>query len=141
MSTVSDDFRPDVEGLRAVAVAVVVVVVLFHARFVANIRFAVVLGDYFGAQLGELTPSPLLHFWSLAVEEQFHLVWPALMLLVARRPRQYRRLLVLGVRPLQLVGRHSYAIYLRHWPAHRVAASHWAGRCRPECCSPAGWPE
>ena len=178
---VADDFRPDVEGLRAVAV---IVVVLFHAKFaafeggfvgvdvffvlsgflitrllvkelassgtislrtfwarrarrllpasalvvgatllvgrivlapleqrslaldamaagafVANIRFAVVLGDYFGAQLGELTPSPLLHFWSLAVEEQFYLVWPVLMLLVARRPRQYRRLLlvVLGV--------------------------------------------
>jgi peptidoglycan/LPS O-acetylase OafA/YrhL len=65
--------------------------------FVVNWRFAVQLGDYFGAQLGAANPSPLLHFWSLAVEEQFYLVWPPLMLLVSRRPRHYRRLLSLLV--------------------------------------------
>ena len=65
--------------------------------FVVNWRFAVQLGDYFGAQLGVANPSPLLHFWSLAVEEQFYLVWPPLMLLVSRRPRHYRRLLSLVV--------------------------------------------
>ncbi len=63
------------------------------SAFVANFRFAHTLGDYFGAQLGALTPSPLLHYWSLAVEEQFYLVWPATMLLVSSRPRQFRRLL------------------------------------------------
>jgi peptidoglycan/LPS O-acetylase OafA/YrhL len=65
--------------------------------FIVNWRFAVQLGDYFGAQLGAANPSPLLHFWSLAVEEQFYLVWPPLMLLVSRRPRHYRRLLSLLV--------------------------------------------
>ncbi len=65
--------------------------------FVVNWRFAVQLGDYFGAQLGAANPSPLLHFWSLAVEEQFYLVWPPLMLLVSRKPRHYRRLLSLVV--------------------------------------------
>lgn len=38
--------------------------------------------SYFNA-LGD--PSPLTHFWSLAIEEQFYLVWPVLLLLVFKR--------------------------------------------------------
>ena len=52
------------------------------ALYVSNIRFAAQATDYLQA---ELDPSPLLHFWSLGVEEQFYLVWPALLLLVAGR--------------------------------------------------------
>ena len=75
----------------------VVVDVVAAATFSSNFVFADRLGSYFGAQLGQSTPSPLLHFWSLAVEEQFYLCWPPLLALLARRPRQYRRLVLITV--------------------------------------------
>ncbi|MDT5067611.1 MAG: hypothetical protein QOK02_3766 [Mycobacterium sp.] len=49
------------------------------AVFAANIHFALIGTDYLGSQL---PPSPLQHMWSLGVEEQFYLVWPALFLLL-----------------------------------------------------------
>lgn len=47
--------------------------------FSANWRFAAVGTDYFQASG---PTSPLQHFWSLAVEEQFYFVWPWLMLAI-----------------------------------------------------------
>jgi peptidoglycan/LPS O-acetylase OafA/YrhL len=52
--------------------------------------------DYLAA---ENAPSPVQHFWSLSVEEQFYFVWPILilgMVLLARRYRWNRDLAVLG---------------------------------------------
>ncbi|MDO8390011.1 MAG: acyltransferase family protein [Actinomycetota bacterium] len=53
--------------------------VLSSAFFGANILFADRGTDYLTANLA---PSPLRHYWSLAVEEQFYFVWPALIALV-----------------------------------------------------------
>ena len=44
--------------------------------FGANVHFAAQGADYFNAGL---SPSPVQHFWSLAVEEQFYIVWPLLL--------------------------------------------------------------
>jgi peptidoglycan/LPS O-acetylase OafA/YrhL len=46
---------------------------------VINYRFAASGLDYLQQ---DSSPSPLLHFWSLAVEEQFYFVWPLLILAV-----------------------------------------------------------
>jgi peptidoglycan/LPS O-acetylase OafA/YrhL len=56
------------------------------AMSVSNIRFALSASDYFASVA---SPSPFLHYWSLSVEEQFYLVWPAVLFLAARgrRPR------------------------------------------------------
>jgi peptidoglycan/LPS O-acetylase OafA/YrhL len=51
------------------------------ALSIANIRFAIAAGDYFQSVAD---PSPFVHFWSLGVEEQFYLVWPALLILAGR---------------------------------------------------------
>jgi peptidoglycan/LPS O-acetylase OafA/YrhL len=48
--------------------------------YVSNMRFALQATDYLGSAL---PPSPILHFWSLGVEEQFYFFWPAMLALVA----------------------------------------------------------
>lgn len=61
---------------RAVSIAIDGICAFF---FGANWRSMAVGTDYF--QLGQL-PSPLQHYWSLSVEEQFYFVWPLLTMLV-----------------------------------------------------------
>ncbi|KUI24303.1 acyltransferase [Mycobacterium sp. IS-1742] len=46
-----------------------------NALYVGNYRFAIQGTDYLTAT----DPSPLQHFWSLGVEEQFYLIWPVLI--------------------------------------------------------------
>jgi peptidoglycan/LPS O-acetylase OafA/YrhL len=52
------------------------------SAFAANIHFALTGTDYLGSQ--DL-PSPLQHYWSLGVEEQFYIVWPLAFVLLASR--------------------------------------------------------
>ena len=62
--------------------------------YVANWHFIAESGDYFAQ---DDAPSPFLHFWSLAIEEQFYVVFPLLVLLVLRFARRPVRALVVAV--------------------------------------------
>ena len=81
------------------------------ALYGGNYRFAIDGTDYLAA---DAAPSPLQHYWSLGVEEQFYLLWPALIIGTAWLVHRARRLpsaapylLVLG-----MVGATSFLISL-----------------------------
>jgi peptidoglycan/LPS O-acetylase OafA/YrhL len=58
------------------------------ALYVSNYWFIIGGVGYFG---GHMPASPFQHYWSLGVEEQFYLVWPALILATAWVVRRVRR--------------------------------------------------
>ncbi len=61
---------------------------IWASAFIVNIKFA--FGDSYAA--AQEAGSPLLHFWSLAVEEQFYVIWPFLIYALSKvrwRQRQY----------------------------------------------------
>jgi peptidoglycan/LPS O-acetylase OafA/YrhL len=64
------------------------------AVFLANFHFASLGTNYLTAQA---PPSPLLNFWSLAVEEQFYIVYPAIFLVLVGLPVRLSQRARLGI--------------------------------------------
>ncbi|MCB5200693.1 acyltransferase [Loktanella sp. TSTF-M6] len=81
--------------------------------FASNVFFWRRGSDYFSA---DVETQPLLHTWSLAVEEQFYIVFPVLLWLIAAWRRTSRTLLIAG---LSLA---SFALAVWMVPRHPVAA-------------------
>ncbi|GLZ58282.1 acyltransferase family protein [Micromonospora sp. NBRC 107095] len=67
--------------------------VLASGLYAMNWRLAEQAVNYLQA---DEAPSILQHFWSLAVEEQFYLIWPMLLLVLARTLRRRRHRLDRG---------------------------------------------
>ncbi len=61
---------------------------LSSALFYSNWHFAAEANDYMAMPVGA---SPVLHFWSLSVEEQFYAIWPSLMLVIVWSAANLRR--------------------------------------------------
>ena len=89
--------------------------VLASGLYVINWRLADGSVDYLAA---DVAPSPVQHFWSLAVEEQFYILWPLLLGLIgllARRRTSKRGPMIIG---LSLIAIPSFA-----WSVYYTAAA------------------
>ena len=66
------------------------------AVFCSNLLFWFKSGDYFG---GDSAKMPLLHTWSLAVEEQFYIVFPLFLVLINKflKKKYFSWILAMGI--------------------------------------------
>ena len=74
--------------------------------YVSNYLFAFWQNDY---QNLNATPSPVIHYWSLAVEEQFYIFWPIIIVALWRFGR--RRAVFFGVAGITLLS-FLFSLYL-----------------------------
>jgi peptidoglycan/LPS O-acetylase OafA/YrhL len=92
---------PDAEqGIRAAAL------------YVSNWFFIGQSADYFGA---DIQANPVIHFWSLSVEEQFYFAWPLLLgglAVLARRAGPRGRHLVRGTVAVAMVASLAEALWI-----------------------------
>jgi peptidoglycan/LPS O-acetylase OafA/YrhL len=80
------------------------------AMFVANLHYGLLQTNYFAAS--NLTASPFLHFWSLAVEEQFYVVWPTLVIIAGFLARRWLRPTVFVLAVGATVASYLYSVHL-----------------------------
>ena len=86
--------------------------IVSSALYTANWHFAEQSVDYFAQ---DIEPSPVLHLWSLAIEEQFYVVWPGLLLAVTwlwRRRGEDPRPAIWATLGIVLVGSLALGIHL-----------------------------
>jgi len=97
--------------------------VLAASIYVSNYLFAFWQNDY---QNLNATPSPVIHYWSLAVEEQFYIFWPILIYSLWKIGK--RRAVALGITAIT-VGSFLFSLYLTNanpiWAFYSLPTRAW----------------
>jgi len=96
---------------------------LFAAgTYTSNYLFAWWGNDY---QHLNATPSPFIHFWSLAVEEQFYLVWPVLLMIASKFGKKVLRNSLIALTAISLI----FSIYFTNaapiWAFYSLPTRAW----------------
>ena len=97
-----------VPGLRRRDIAVDIAAA---AAYVVNWVLARREVDYLAS---DIRPSPVQHYWSLAVEEQFYVVWPLLLIVVALLVRRPSRRVVATALGLLVVSSLVWSVWFSH---------------------------
>jgi peptidoglycan/LPS O-acetylase OafA/YrhL len=79
------------------------------AFYVANLHFALIQMDYWQPVM----VSPVIHFWSLGVEEQFYVLFPLILALTALLGRKVKNLTLVLIVQLSLIGLASLVFMLQ----------------------------
>ncbi len=88
--------------------------IIFSSVYLANWQFAARNVDYLAE---DISPSPVQHFWSLAVEEQYYIVWPILLVLVGWIVRRRK----LSIRPVMAACLLTIALPSFAWSVYETA--------------------
>ena len=81
------------------------------ALFATNIVFAVRESDYLQSAL---PPSPLQHYWSLGVEEQFYIFFPIIVMVLLKLGKASKSLLIAGLTTITAI---SFAVCVAITPS------------------------
>lgn len=88
--------------------------IVASALYVQNWWLAAQAVDYLAA---ESAPSPVMHFWSLSVEEQYYIFWPLVLLLVGALPSKWLKRpgqVFAGLTLLVVLASLAYSVWLTY---------------------------